>query len=159
MGHFDRSICNCCVCPMQCVLKQLMEQQITIDFLRTTFGQITIPFTINRIEDFIVFTDQGNIAICQIVALGSIMDAEIKLKPIRKDFTGECVCCEDPMTNLLNSMKKEKISIPSSTITEATIEEVGEGIVLLRDLMTNTGAEFVIGIASTCQLDIVAPPI
>ncbi|MFS1511371.1 hypothetical protein VQL36_02890 [Chengkuizengella sp. SCS-71B] len=159
MGHFAKSICDCCVCPMKCILMQLMEQQITVDFLRTTFGQINISFTIDRIEDFIVFTDQGNIAICQIVALGFNMEADIKLKPIRKNFVGECACCEDPMTNLLNSMKGQKISIPSSTITEATIADVGEGIVLLKDLLTNIGVGFDLGIASTCALDIVAPPI
>ena len=31
MGHFDETICNCCVCPMQCVLEQLVGEAVEIE--------------------------------------------------------------------------------------------------------------------------------
>ncbi|NDI35451.1 hypothetical protein [Chengkuizengella sediminis] len=59
MGNFDKSICDCCVCPMQCVLEQLEGQQISrVD---TPVGSQN-NVLLNSVEDFIAFTDEGNYA-------------------------------------------------------------------------------------------------
>ncbi|MDP5273242.1 hypothetical protein [Chengkuizengella axinellae] len=61
MGVFDESKCDCCVCPMQCVLEQLVGEEVGI--LTPTFVGGT---TLNQVEDFIAFTDLGGFQICKI---------------------------------------------------------------------------------------------
>ncbi|NDI33601.1 hypothetical protein [Chengkuizengella sediminis] len=170
MGHFDRSICNCCVCPMQCALKQLADAQTEITVIVTTLGAIlptapAVSFTLTEVKDFIVTTSEGiDIAICQIITVGFLtLPTDFKLKPIRKDVVGECVCCEDPMTNLLVDKIGTNISIPSgggpSGILSAGVKAVGEGIVLLENIDMGTGSVTPFSITSTCLLDAIGPPI
>ncbi|NDI33592.1 hypothetical protein [Chengkuizengella sediminis] len=86
MGVFDKSFCDCCVCPMQCVLEQL----VGVEFL---FASILTPtsnqgVTINDVNDFIVFTSQGDYPICNVVAVQVVSfpgpEPSIKLKSIKK---------------------------------------------------------------------------
>ncbi|MFS1512551.1 hypothetical protein VQL36_08960 [Chengkuizengella sp. SCS-71B] len=169
MGHFDRSVCNCCVCPMQCALEQLENAGIEINAIITTLGTVlpTVPggtFTLTEIKDFIATTsEQIEIAICQIIAVGFLtLPEDFKLKPVRKDVVGECACCEDPMTNLLQSKIGQQISIPSAGgggILSACVVDVGEGIVLLKDIIMGGGVPPTpFTITSTCLLDAIGPP-
>ncbi|MDP5274466.1 hypothetical protein [Chengkuizengella axinellae] len=64
MGVFDESKCDCCVCPMQCVIEQLVGLGDVIGIATPTF--VISNVTINKVKDFIVFTDIGDIPICQI---------------------------------------------------------------------------------------------
>ncbi|NDI35768.1 hypothetical protein [Chengkuizengella sediminis] len=169
MGHFDRSVCNCCVCPMQCALEQLENAGTEINAIITTLGAIlpsggAMSFTLTEVKDFIATTSEGiEIAICQIITVGFLtLPADFKLKPIRKDVVGECVCCEDPTTNLLASKIGQQISIPSgggpSGILSACIAAVGEGIVLLKDIDMGGLPPTPFSITSTCLLDAIGPP-
>ncbi|NBI29004.1 hypothetical protein [Chengkuizengella marina] len=151
MGVFDESICDCCVCPMQCVLEQLEGQLVG---LRTTAGNFDA--ILDNVNNFIVnYTDgvssNRNLAISQIIAFE--FDPElnpngIRLKPL-KNSVGECKCIEDPITNLLNSLKgKEEVEIIflNGSIS-GIITNVGNGVVLVGDNV----------IISTCNIIIVTP--
>ncbi|NDI36349.1 hypothetical protein [Chengkuizengella sediminis] len=168
MGVFDKPKCDCCVCPMQCALEQLVESQTQINVIVTTRGAITIflgTFTLTEVKDFIATTSlEIDIAICQIITVGfQTLPTDFKLKPVRKDVVGECACCEDPMTNLLKSKIGQQISIPSgggpSGIISAGVKDVGEGIVLLENINMGGGMPITpFGITSTCLLDAIGPP-
>ncbi|MFS1511340.1 hypothetical protein VQL36_02710 [Chengkuizengella sp. SCS-71B] len=157
MGVFDEDICDCCVCPMQCVLKELVGVFVGID---TPIGS-TIDTTITDVENFIVSTsDAGDIPVCQITHVESenftntiIARVLSALKPIRKS-KGECACCEDPMTNLLkfeigNNFNIEFIS-PEGPFPDRILG-VGEGIVVGID-----GVTF-LDIYSTCAITKIIP--
>ncbi|NBI28336.1 hypothetical protein [Chengkuizengella marina] len=128
MGAFDKSICDCCVCPMQCVLEQLKSNIITI----ATTTDIINDVMLIDVKDFIAFTSDGNFPICNISGVDfSDVNIDIKLKPIQKS-TGRCSCCEDPITNLAKSLIVQEVDIeflPETETGSGTIINVGEGIV------------------------------
>ncbi|MFS1513970.1 hypothetical protein VQL36_16225 [Chengkuizengella sp. SCS-71B] len=127
MGHFDESICNCCVCPMQCVLKQFIGETVGIE-TPVSFEEVTIF----DVKDFIVFTSAGDYAICNISSVFIEFPFSVELKPLKKS-TGECACCEDPMANFLNSQIDQIFDIEFIGEFGGTVGQilnVGEGIVL-----------------------------
>ncbi|NDI34649.1 hypothetical protein [Chengkuizengella sediminis] len=130
MGHFDKSICDCCVCPMQCVLEQLAGQ--TIDFVTTVSSGTT---NLISVDNFIAFTSIGNIPICQFTGVAfnpALIPGGLKLKLISKN-KGECACCEDPITNLLISLKGQFVEIEFiKGSVGAIVNDIGEGIIILR---------------------------
>ncbi|MDP5276339.1 hypothetical protein [Chengkuizengella axinellae] len=130
MSLFDESICDCCVCPMQCVMEQLVGEEIGI----VTASGSNIFVILNEVKNFIAFTDQGNFPICNITTLQTDGATSLNLKPIRKS-KGECACCEDPMTNLAKSMIREIVNIEIignvGLSADAIIVDVGEGIILI----------------------------
>ncbi|MFS1511920.1 hypothetical protein VQL36_05720 [Chengkuizengella sp. SCS-71B] len=131
MGHFDETTCNCCVCPMQCILEQLVgEENITIFLL----SAVTNQGTIIAVDNFIAFFDDGSIVnkipIHKICVVQIVGDFDFKLKPIRKNI-GECSCVEDPATNIAQSMIGEETPLlAGSFFRDVTIKDVGEGIVI-----------------------------
>ncbi|NDI35645.1 hypothetical protein [Chengkuizengella sediminis] len=136
MGVFDKTICDCCVCPMQCVLEALERQKVEL----FTPSEGFIGVTISRVEDFIVFTEEGEeFAICNITAVSIAPPTftPFPLKPIQKNNKGLCTCCEDPMTNVALSRMREGqpvdigfISSPDAVPAPGVlIQQVGEGIV------------------------------
>ncbi|MDP5276357.1 hypothetical protein [Chengkuizengella axinellae] len=134
MGVFDETKCDCCVCPMQCVLEQLVEETI---FIQTVVSEDEVVIT--GVKDFIVSSDIGNFPICQITQMfiedptNTLITRVLSaLKPI-KNSKEECACCEDPMTNLLkfeigNTFEIEFIG-PNVPFTDEILG-VGEGIVI-----------------------------
>ncbi|MDP5273248.1 hypothetical protein [Chengkuizengella axinellae] len=134
MGVFNKSKCDCSVCPMQCVLKQLIGE--TLSSLGT-FTNILINVTIDDVTDFIVITSEGRIPICQITFMRLEPTKQLKLKPIRKS-KGECACCEDSTTNLLNTFKGKNIAVttlpPVGFTLTGPVFDVGKGIVNLNNL-------------------------
>ncbi|NBI28224.1 hypothetical protein [Chengkuizengella marina] len=147
MGVFNRTICDCCVCPMQCVLEQLVGETLSSI---GTFINILSDVTIDEVTDFIAFTSEGRIPICQITFIRLVPIKQLKLKPIRKS-KGECACCEDPITNLLSSFKGKNVTVipltPEGFILSGTVIDVGEGIVNLNNLFYT----------STCAITKVTP--
>ncbi|NDI33610.1 hypothetical protein [Chengkuizengella sediminis] len=149
MGVFDESKCDCCICPMQCVLEQLIDE--TLSIVTLSDGNL-VEVTINEVKDFLLFTSKGTFPICQITVLFIEENASKlpKLKPIRKS-TGECACCEDPITNLLNNtFKGQVVDIkvrPNNNIINAPVFEVGEGIVNINNRIY----------ISTCAITTVTP--
>ncbi|MDP5274464.1 hypothetical protein [Chengkuizengella axinellae] len=128
MGVFDKSLCDCCVCPMQCVLEQLIDIPVLI-FRRIGSSILT---TISEVDNFIAFTDQGKFPICNITAITIPDGATLNLKPIKKN-TGECFCCEDPITNLASTLIDQVVEmnvIGIASSFEISIVDVGEGIIL-----------------------------
>ncbi|NDI33588.1 hypothetical protein [Chengkuizengella sediminis] len=131
--NFKKSICDCCVCPMQFALEQFKGEEVLIV---SEFGTFTIQIT--EIKNFIVSGinrfpgDDPNLihsAICNIVSVSPLSTTRIPdVKPIQKNTKGECVCCEDPMTNVANVLKGKNVSI--SRLSPVIIEKVGEGIVI-----------------------------
>ncbi|MFS1513387.1 hypothetical protein VQL36_13215 [Chengkuizengella sp. SCS-71B] len=159
MGHFDESICDCCVCPMQCVLEELVE----VEGLVIDTPVNNIPTTITGVNDFIASTTDGDIPVCQITHVEIINPPDTlittalsALKPIRKNSKGECACCEDPMTNLLkfeigNTFEVEFIGTTGPFTNE--ILGVGEGILIGVD----SGPSLFLDIYSTCAITRVIP--
>ncbi|NDI33624.1 hypothetical protein [Chengkuizengella sediminis] len=133
MGHFDESICDCCVCPMQCVLEQLVGEEVAI--LISSLPEADLDGTLIAVNNFIATLDlEGNniqIAVNDICAVGVEGIFDFKLKPIRKSV-GECSCTEDPITNVAKSMIGESKGIAVCNIlTTGVIIDVGEGIVIM----------------------------
>ncbi|MFS1513409.1 hypothetical protein VQL36_13335 [Chengkuizengella sp. SCS-71B] len=129
MGVFDESKCDCCVCPMQCVMEQLVGEEIGLD---TSSGS-NISVFLNEVKNFIAFTDQGNFPICNITFVLPSETFSLDLKPIKKN-KGECACCEDPITNLAESMIGEIVIIELIGFGQSEvvrIVDVGEGIIIL----------------------------
>ncbi|NBI28226.1 hypothetical protein [Chengkuizengella marina] len=126
MGFFNESKCDCCVCPMQCVLEQLKSNIITI---ATTTDVINDVMLID-VNDFIAVTSDGNFPICNISGVDfSGVNIDIKLKPIQKS-SGRCSCCEDPITNLAKSLIGQEVDIEFlPQMGQGTIVNVGEGII------------------------------
>lgn len=136
MGFFDESICDCCVCPMQYVLEQLAGKEVDIRFVSGN----PVLTNLNDVENFIAFTDQGDFPICNIVAARIEEFITINLIPIKKSI-GECGCCEDPMTNLANSLERQTVVVEiinSGVTNELLIVDVGEGIIIFRTLDATT---------------------
>ncbi|MDP5273250.1 hypothetical protein [Chengkuizengella axinellae] len=163
MGAFDKSICECCIGPMQCVLKQLVG--VDLINIQTTTSRLVNNVLITNVKDFIVSTSEiGEIPVCQIteVFIFEAEDSVIKnvlsaLKPI-KNNKGECTCCEDPITNLLNleignTLEIEFIGTNGSNTDE--IIGVGEGVVVGLDL--SIPEKTCLEIFSTCAITRVTP--
>ncbi|MFS1513394.1 hypothetical protein VQL36_13250 [Chengkuizengella sp. SCS-71B] len=151
MGVFDKSICDCCVCPMQCVLEQLKGERIRIGFLSNQGSfSFSNPTNVNRVENFILFTDSDDYAIHTIdfIILDFVPDPQIQLKPI-KNSLGECACIEGPMTNLLESRINQTVRINRSI--EVNIVKVGQGIVSVKDIVASAD-NFPFGLFSTCSI-------
>ncbi|WP_162037034.1 hypothetical protein [Chengkuizengella sediminis] len=137
MGVFDESICDCCVCPMQCVLEQLIGKEVGIN-VSSSGVELFVIIQIEEVKNFIVSgTDENgvriNFPICKIVSVTPPSEAfPLNLKPIQKSTKGECVCCEDPITDLANSLSGRKVTIFPFPEDIVTICEVGEGIVIVQ---------------------------
>ncbi|MDP5276356.1 hypothetical protein [Chengkuizengella axinellae] len=102
-----------------------------------------------NVDNFIAFTSAGNIPICQftgVIPFNTTIPINM-LKQIKRN-KGECACCEDTMTNLLISLKGQRVTIVflDAEITE-TITETGEGIVILDNRIA----------VSTCAIVSVTP--
>ncbi|MFS1514522.1 hypothetical protein VQL36_19140 [Chengkuizengella sp. SCS-71B] len=151
MGQFNESICDCCVCPMQCVLKQLIGEEVTIF---TSFNEK--PGTLTEVDDFIAVLDLGTrnaqipvSSICAVLIGSKLFD--FKLKPIKKSLAGECLCNEDPITNLAKSKIGDFTTIQAGQFCrEGTIRNVGEGIVTF--LAPTNGSTDTVAISS-CKID------
>ncbi|MFS1514125.1 hypothetical protein VQL36_17010 [Chengkuizengella sp. SCS-71B] len=153
---FEESICDCCACPMQCVLKQFIGEEVAI--LTEIIGPL--PIQITEVKNFIVSginTSPGNdpnpvhIPICNIVLVSPLSTTRIpNVKPIQKNTKGECVCCEDPITNVANALKGKEVFI--TAVAQAIIEKVGEGIVVgtLESPQLGFGSTF---FSSSCKIN------
>ncbi|MDP5276363.1 hypothetical protein [Chengkuizengella axinellae] len=158
MGVFDESKCDCCVCPMQCVLKELVGLNAgDVGIITPTF--VNDNLIINNAKYFTAFTTFGSIPISQ-VTLAATFDPTIPVeinKPIKKS-KGECACCEDPITNLAKSQIGEIVEIEfvgpelfSSTRVE--IIDVQEGIVIGRNFGNPNETDFL----SSCAITRITP--
>ncbi|NBI31211.1 hypothetical protein [Chengkuizengella marina] len=163
MGAFHRTTCDCCVCPMQCVMKQLEDRGPII--ISTTVSQ---EFNlIKSVENFIADTLDGEIPeffpVCKVTAVGSnALDITTDLKPLRRDIKGKCNCCEDPTTNELVSLGiGTEVSVEFVTQTPGdrfrvpltgNILSFGEGIVILDNVSDGEGDELPNFAISTCQI-------
>ncbi|NDI35813.1 hypothetical protein [Chengkuizengella sediminis] len=134
MGPFDESICDCCVCPMQCVLKQLAGRtDVTIFYI---FEGLT--GTLTDVDNFIAALDISGsdiieFPISNICAVQIDGTFDFKLKPIQKSG-GECSCTEESTTNLAKSKIGASIAIIAGPFCEeGSIIDVGEGIVFIFD--------------------------
>ncbi|MDP5275654.1 hypothetical protein [Chengkuizengella axinellae] len=134
MGVFDESICDCCVCPMQCVLDQLRDESVEI-FTTTVSRGITI----NNVEDFILTGESSGdmffYPICNVSAVRFLSDVPLNLKPNKKS-TGVCSCCEDPTNRRLNEIDRNEpvnIDFLNGFVNGNFITDIGEGIVVVQD--------------------------
>ncbi|NDI35785.1 hypothetical protein [Chengkuizengella sediminis] len=149
MGQFDRTICDCCVCPMQCVMQQLVGQT-DVQIITPVSNEFNI--TILSVDNFIADTSAGFYAICNVTAVRSdTLGIDTTLKPVRLDVKGECSCCEDPATNEFIKLINQEVGIEfisfGSGISQGTVLNVGEGIVISDD--GGGGGSIAI---STCQV-------
>ncbi|MDP5272650.1 hypothetical protein [Chengkuizengella axinellae] len=166
MGVFNDSICNCCVCPMQSVLKQFEGQSlIGLATTNNTFFDLVNGIQVVSVDEFVVSTSIGDFPICQFS--GFVYDSvavpiEIKLQPIKKN-KGECACCEDPITNVLKSFEGEVAFVEGITgggafqpAGDTLIEQVGEGIFTIRSI--DPLFPTILGAGSSCVITRVGPP-
>ncbi|NBI29359.1 hypothetical protein [Chengkuizengella marina] len=160
MGKFDRSVCDCCVCPMQCVMEQLTDREGAVAIATTSlFNDVYV--TINSADKFLAKTSEGTYPICNVTAVGidrvrtaSNPNFDLTLKPVRVDKKGECSCCEDPATEELLSKTGKKVrleydSAGGTFFTLGIVEKVGEGIVTLMNDSPGTLSHLAI---STCHI-------
>lgn len=141
------TICDCCVKPMENVLKQLKGENNVI--ILTTSGTEGIKGKIICVKDSIVTMDvtsgsnQGiyTIPICQITEVIHPMVQSLYLfKPCGCQRTGECRCCECSLRKKLEKFKKMAtnvkflvVGLPAGDFSgDATIVKVGEGIVVFK---------------------------
>ncbi|NBI28328.1 hypothetical protein [Chengkuizengella marina] len=165
MGVIDRTICDCCVCPMQCVMKQLItNQDPEAPIIFTPVSQTRV--FINSVDNFIADTNMGFFPVCNVTAVSTILlSSSTLLKPVRNDVKGECKCCEDPATKQLTSLgigaevTIEFISGPGFFAIPLTgnILKVGEGIVILKNVVDSAGAQVNNIAISTCQITNINP--
>ncbi|MDP5274018.1 hypothetical protein [Chengkuizengella axinellae] len=156
MGFFDDSICECCVCPMQCVLDQLKDETVSII---TTTDEIENSEII-EVKNFIltIFNndEQENeyLPVCNVSAVTFSSSKQVNLKPSRKSKKGECSCCEDPTNDFLNSRSKtELLRIRYlNGVNTGSIADLGEGIVILQD-----PSEPLLHAISICNINNISP--
>ncbi|MDP5274467.1 hypothetical protein [Chengkuizengella axinellae] len=159
MGVFDKSICDCCVCPMQSVMKGLVETSgISVAFFTPNN---TFFATLNSAENFVANTNNGMLPICNVTAVADdSLDRSTPLKPIQNDSKGECSCCEDPSTNELVSLgvgsraliEFVKGGFSFTLPLEGNITNIGEGIVILDNVIDADGSNTPNFAISTCQI-------
>ncbi|MFS1512467.1 hypothetical protein VQL36_08535 [Chengkuizengella sp. SCS-71B] len=157
MGHFDETICDCCVCPMQCILEQLIGMNVTI-----LLEEDELEGTIIDVKNFVVSFDIENsgiiifIMVRDVCAVGLDEAFDFKVKDIRKS-KGVCSCIEEPATNLAKSMIGKMIVLVycNELESDGTVTQVGEGIVILSD---DTFKNFETIAISSCRINIIAPP-
>ncbi|MDP5272653.1 hypothetical protein [Chengkuizengella axinellae] len=144
MSFFSNSICDCCVCPIQSILEQLAPGFIGLTTLTSTEGSLEL-FSVNN---FLAVTGEGTIPVCNISEVG-LGFRNVILKPIKKN-KGECACCEDPTTNLFDTMRGQIVTVdflgPSgdNSLT-GSVFDVGEGVVILEQANGDKNA------ISTCK--------
>ncbi|MDP5275764.1 hypothetical protein [Chengkuizengella axinellae] len=153
MGAFDQSICDCCVCPMQCVLDQLEKvgDPVTISTIRGGTDIVTIT----NVEDFILTGELANqdeiyFPICNVSAVEFNPESKIDLKPSVKN-TGVCSCCEDPANKFITAFDKNQIvniNFLDGSVSGFVVD-VGEGIVVMQG---GNGASFFSAI-SICKIN------
>ncbi|NDI33225.1 hypothetical protein [Chengkuizengella sediminis] len=160
---FEKTICDCCACPIQRVCEQLIgEEGVSI---RSDGGGFDI--IIQEAKNFIVSgpsTDMFNPGILHISSstINSVTfpsSIEIDLKPIQNNSKGECICLENPMTNLANSLlNKEFVSIQGIILEleEVVICKVGKGVMIVKEKDDNENFIAV----STCKVSTITelPP-
>ncbi|NDI33151.1 hypothetical protein [Chengkuizengella sediminis] len=155
MGAFDKTICDCCVCPMECVLKQLEELSIPlVNIIDSSLMDNISNATIQAVEDFVLFTNNGNVPIHSIFSVGFDSASDpLTLKQPKNDKKGKCACIEDPATNMLKNMIGS-FAVISNTIA-GTVSRVGEGILILENAADSLGGVYDFAVVSTCLVGIV----
>ncbi|NDI33179.1 hypothetical protein [Chengkuizengella sediminis] len=154
MSFFDESICDCCTCPMQCILEQLVGVDNVTILTQTFFGEVII----NRVEDFVVFTNQGIFPVCQITGVAfSDPTVKVNLKLLSNNNKGVCACCENPITNLAMLLIGKIVDVEligfSLGFIEIEIIDVGKGIVVGRNPLVPND----INIFSSCAIIRIIP--
>ncbi|NBI31218.1 hypothetical protein [Chengkuizengella marina] len=158
MGHFNENFCDCCVCPMQCVLEQLVDKDINL--LISSFPEADLDGTLISVNKFISTIQDSNgdifrLTVSDICAAGIEEEFNFKLNPIRKS-KGECSCIEDPITKLAQSMIGESTSVVlCNSLLTGKIINVGDGIVVMSVVDMGTLNTFVF---SSCKIGGFGPP-
>ncbi|MDP5275278.1 hypothetical protein [Chengkuizengella axinellae] len=144
MGYFQENVCDCCLCPLQCAIKQFEGENITFFYGITNLTLIGIS-----VEDFIVSGINSSNGLPSCAPVSQILAFQPDnpkpqsdlVKPIQKSVKGECACIEDPITN------KFKVGdiVTISTLGPVQVTAVGEGIVVTND---DSGDQFIF---STCS--------
>ncbi len=152
-GKRNTSLCDCCTEPMRNIIVQLAGQTIAVRTFGSSFMDTVPPQPI--VNKYLARLQNGQvIAICHILYL--TIDAALvnglDLETIRRE-EGECSCCEDSMTELLNQNIGNifVFTLINGESSIAQILRVGEGIVLL---INEEGATLV---TSTCMVDNIRP--
>ncbi|MDP5275569.1 hypothetical protein [Chengkuizengella axinellae] len=131
MRFFQESICDCCFCPMQCALKEFIQEEVNIF---TLFGNIS-PLVVNifTVEDFIVMGTSANgeeiiIPVSKILYFNPVQSKQINLKPIQRNIKGTCTCLEDSITSKFKI--NETVNVGR---LQGVVRAVGEGVVILNN--------------------------
>ncbi|NBI28253.1 hypothetical protein [Chengkuizengella marina] len=146
--YFNRTFCDCCVCPMKSVCEQLIDCEVNICTISAFLGGVKI----SDVEDFNVIGTLGGTPICipisRITGIFVSPSKTINLKPIKKDVKGECACIEESATNKFEKEKSVEVIFPceGQRRCEGTVNQVGEGIVIVSSPSEQC-------ILSTCQVD------
>ncbi|MDP5275566.1 hypothetical protein [Chengkuizengella axinellae] len=141
MGVFQENLCDCCVCPMQCALKQFEGESILVVTTIDLIGGVALPVDNVSVQDFNLTGMNGDNFICfpinQILFFTTQTPRPITLKPNKQNAKGNCACIENAATNKFNV--NELVNM--SGLITGIVTNVGEGVVVINDSF----------IASTCN--------
>lgn len=156
--------CDCCTTPMQNVLSQIpIGIVVTLGTTDSTSANLS-NVTLLSVLDYMVTVRQGSnevvVPICKVTGVSVKMEdaaiiRNVDLQP-QKVNTGECACCEDPVGRYLSTISKADIDVtgpPFNNIQNATILEVGEGIVKVE------ASGLAVAALSTCQITLITNPV
>ncbi|WP_113928053.1 hypothetical protein [Bacillus sp. P14.5] len=133
-------ICDCCVGPMENVLRQLVGRTVSIGTIDNTNGQYNNA-VINSVNDFIVTFRQGSaviaLPICLVVGVQApeVQTATLMPAPVG-GRGGECDCCERPVREFFDEITEADVDVlgPAfNNLQNTIILETGEGIIKVRD--------------------------
>ncbi|WHY55717.1 hypothetical protein [Peribacillus simplex] len=154
------TLCDCCVSPLQSVLRQLVGQ--TVILLTVADPPNTVPLlffvTITDVNDFLVTVTDGMttsvVSIADVVAVAIIPPGpNINLtRPV--NFQGKCDCRERPLRQLFDSLVGSSVDIrlsQGSVAENFNVERTGLGIVFGQLFLFGVGITANVAI-SLCQI-------
>ena len=150
--------CDCCTETMKDLIRLLiMDEENAVDILTQNDNISNVNLDM-IVKDYIVRYDETKyVPICQIVAIQVRTTLpNLDSLPEPEDSTGSCACCEDPVTSFFldfeGSTTRFTVSTVSSqlqSITNATVEDVFEGLILFERPGVGTPPTFI----SSCFID------
>ncbi|SIR09685.1 hypothetical protein SAMN05878482_102980 [Peribacillus simplex] len=152
------SLCDCCVSPLQFVLRQLIGQRVILATIADERDQPPrfFEFTIIAVNDFLVTVTNGSttfvVNISDVIGVGFLPpERTINLLP-PVNIGCECDCRERPIRQLLDTLINSTVNLlvsNGSTGANFTVQQTGLGIVLGTLLINDTLYRFAI---STCKI-------
>lgn len=155
-------LCDCCVSPLQSVLRQLVGQTV---ILSTVADAPNVPplfflFTIIEVNDFLVTVTDGTttfmVNISDVTGVGFLLPGPTINLSTPVNYGCECDCRERPIRQLLDTLIGSTVNllaINGSIAADFNVEQTGLGIVLGTLLIDPGNPDSIVRFAiSTCKI-------